>query len=102
MNRLQAFRVIASVEGVTTIALFLIAMPLKYWAGNPVLVPSVGLAHGIAWLAYVTGMAACLPGHGFSAWQVARTFVLALIPFGTFLNDPLLQRKQAESRPIGG
>ena len=96
MNRLQAFRIIAFVEGVTTIALFLVAMPLKYWAGNPVLVPPVGLAHGIAWLAYVIGMALCLPGYRFSAWQTARTFLFALFPFGTFLNDPVLKRKQAE------
>lgn len=96
MNRLQLFRIIALIEGVTTIALFLVAMPLKYWADNPVLVPPVGMAHGVAWLAYVLGMALCLPGFRFSALQVIRVFVFALFPFGTFLNDPMLKRKQAE------
>jgi len=96
LNRLQLFRIIAVVEGVTTIALFLIAMPLKYWIGNPVLVPPVGMAHGVAWLAYVVGMAVCLPGYRLTAWQTLRTFLFALFPFGTFLNDPMLKRKQAE------
>ena len=92
---LRLFRMIALVEGCTTLALFLVAMPLKYWAGNPTLVPPVGMTHGVAWLAYLIGMAACLPGQGLSAWQWARTFIAALFPFGTFLNDPTLKRKQA-------
>jgi integral membrane protein len=94
-SRLGLFRAIALVEGVTTIALFLIAMPLKYWAGNPVLVPPVGMAHGVAWIGYVVAMAVCLPGRGFSLWEWLRTFVAALFPFGTFLNDGLVRRKMA-------
>ncbi|TIX50788.1 DUF3817 domain-containing protein [Alteraurantiacibacter aquimixticola] len=92
---LKLFRAIALIEGVTTIALFCIAMPLKYGAGNPVLVPPVGLTHGLAWVAYVLAMVVCLPGKGFTMWEVARTFIAALFPFGTFLNDGLIRRKQA-------
>lgn len=92
---LKLFRAIALVEGLTTIALFCVAMPLKYWVGNPALVPPVGLAHGFAWLAYVMAMVVCLPGKGFTMWEVARTFIAALFPFGTFLNDGLIRRKQA-------
>lgn len=95
---LAIFRAVALVEGVTTIALFLVAMPLKYWAGNPVLVPPVGMAHGIAWLAYLVAMLICLPGKGFTAPEVLRTFVAALFPFGTFLNDPMIRRKQEALR----
>lgn len=94
---LQIFRAIAFVEGVTTLALFLVAMPLKYALDYPALVPPVGMTHGIAWLAYVVAMLVCLPGKGFSWWQWLRTFVAALFPFGTFLNDPLLKRKAREA-----
>jgi integral membrane protein len=90
---LQLFRWVAFVEGMTTIALFCLAMPLKYWAGNPVLVPPVGMAHGVAWLAYLVAMLVCLPGKGFTALELLRTFVAALFPFGTFLNDGLVRRK---------
>ena len=66
---LQLFRYVALVEGITTLALFLVAMPLKYAADYPALVPPVGMTHGLAWLAYIVAMAACLPGKGFTAWE---------------------------------
>lgn len=99
MRMLQIFRAIALVEGVTTIALFLIAMPLKYWAGYDALIRPVGMTHGVAWLAYIAAMAVCLPGKGLSLWEWVRTFVAALFPFGTFLNDPLIRRKQLARQP---
>ena len=95
---LRLFRTIALFEGVTTIALFLVAMPLKYWFGDPRLVPPVGMTHGVAWLAYLGAMAVCLPGKGLSAWGWLRTFVAALFPFGTFLNDSYLRRLEGTRR----
>jgi integral membrane protein len=91
---LRLFRYVAFFEGVTTLALFLVAMPLKYWLGDPRLVPPVGAIHGGAWLLYIAAMVLCLPGKGLSAWGWARTFIAALLPFGTFLNDPYLRRIQ--------
>jgi integral membrane protein len=89
------FRYVALVEGITTLALFLIAMPLKYGFGNPILVPPVGLIHGIAFLIYVLVMLLALRRRGFSAREWMRTALAAFVPFGTFLNDPMLKRKQA-------
>ena len=91
---LQAFRAVAVVEGITTILLFLVAMPLKYGLGYEALIRPFGMAHGVAWLAYLAAMAVCLPGKGFSIAEWLRTFVFALFPFGTFLNDPLIARRQ--------
>jgi len=93
---LQLFRAIALVEGITTIALFLVAMPMKYGLGNDALISPVGMTHGIAWLTYVVAMLVCLPGKGFSTAEWIRTFVFALFPFGTFLNDPLIRARQAQ------
>lgn len=98
-TRLRLFRVVAFVEGVTTLALFLIAMPMKYWFGNPALVPATGAIHGAAWLAYLAGMVLLLPGQGLSAWNWFRTFVASLFPFGTFLNDPMLKKHEAQIMP---
>lgn len=67
-------------------------MPLKYWLGDPRLVPPVGAIHGGAWLLYIVAMALCLPGKGLSPWGWMRTFVAALFPFGTFVNDRYLRR----------
>lgn len=89
---LKVFRWVALVEGLTTVALFFVAMPMKYWLGNPVLVPPVGLAHGMAFLAYLVMMGIALPGKGAGALGWLRTTLAAFIPLGTFLNDPFLKR----------
>lgn len=94
MRLLQIFRAVSLIEGVTTILLFLVAMPLKYWADYPALVPPVGMAHGVAWVGFLAAMAVCLPGKGFSVAEWIRTFVFALFPFGAFLNDPLIRARQ--------
>lgn len=94
MRRLRFFRALALVEGVTTLALFLVAMPMKYWLGDDSLIRPVGMTHGVAWLGYIAGMIALLPGNGFSFLDYLRTFIAGLFPFGTFLNDPLVRRRR--------
>ncbi|WP_092180682.1 DUF3817 domain-containing protein [Devosia sp. YR412] len=91
------FRYIGVAEGVTTLALFLVAMPAKYWFGFPGLVPPVGMIHGVAFVVYILAMVVCLWGRGFSAWEWARTTLASFVPFGTFWNDALLKRKQVET-----
>ncbi len=93
---LRFFRFVALVEGVTTLALFLVAMPLKYWGGNPALVPPVGLTHGIAFLIYVAVMAVAFAMLRVGPLGWLRTFLAAIFPFGTFLNDPWLRRLDAQ------
>lgn len=90
------FRLVAVVEGVTTILLFLVAMPVKYLLGNPVWVQVMGPIHGYAFLAYVLLMIVALWGRGWGAGDWLRTFLASLFPFGTFLNDPFLKRRAAE------
>lgn len=92
---LKVFRYVALVEGITTLALFLIAMPLKYGFDYPALIRPVGMTHGIAFLVYLLAMIVCLPGKGLGVTGWLRAFVASLFPFGTFLNDPYLKRRQA-------
>ncbi|MFA5580852.1 MAG: DUF3817 domain-containing protein [Paracoccaceae bacterium] len=90
---LGLFRKVALVEGITTLALFLVAMPLKYIAGIASLVPPVGWLHGVAFIAYVVMMVVAFATRrdvGVVGWL--RTFLAAFIPFGTFLNDGWLRR----------
>lgn len=91
---IKTFRYIGILEGLTTLALFLVAMPAKYWFGFPDLVPPVGMIHGLAFGIYILAMVICLWGRGFTAWEWTRTTVASFFPFGTFLNDGLLKRKQ--------
>lgn len=91
---INIFRYIGVFEGLTTLALFLVAMPAKYWLGFPGLVPPVGALHGLAFVVYLVAMVICLRGRGFTAWEWLRTTVASFFPFGTFLNDGMLKRKQ--------
>jgi integral membrane protein len=91
---IRAFRYIGVFEGITTLALFFVAMPAKYWFGNPGLVPPVGALHGAAFVIYLVAMVVCLWGRGFTPLEWARTTIASFFPFGTFLNDPFLKRKQ--------
>jgi integral membrane protein len=89
------FRHLAIVEGITTLALFLIAMPAKYWFDYPDLVPLTGLIHGWVFIAYIVTMSVALRGKGFTALEWVRTAIASFFPFGTFFNDPFLKRKEA-------
>jgi integral membrane protein len=91
---IRLFRAVAFFEGLTTLALFLVAMPVKYWLGNPVLVPPIGMLHGVAFLVYIAVMLITLPTRGFSLIGWLRTTLAAFVPFGTFLNDSYLKARQ--------
>ena len=92
---LEWFRRVAFVEGVTTLFLFFVAMPLKYVGGDPRLVPPAGWVHGLEFVAYLIAMVPALRGRrvGVSGWL--RTFAAALVPFGTFANDRWVRRQSA-------
>jgi len=92
----KAFRYVAILEGVTTLALFFVAMPAKYFFDFPDLVPPVGTIHGWAFLAYLLMMIVALWGKSFTVLEWARTTIASFFPFGTFLNDSFLKRKEAE------
>jgi len=93
-GRYRLFRSVAFVEGVTTLALFLVAMPIKYLMGNPEPVRITGWIHGIAFIAYVLMMWVALRDRGWRPSELARTFAASLVPFGTFLNDPWLKDRE--------
>lgn len=89
---IETFRKVALVEGVTTVLLFFVAMPLKYFAGQPWLVPPVGWLHGIAFVLYVAMMVMTFRHLRVSPGGWLRTFGASLVPLGTFINDPWLKR----------
>jgi integral membrane protein len=90
----RLFRHVAFVEGVTTLVLFLVAMPIKYLAGNPEPVRITGWIHGVAFLAYMVMMVVALRGRGWTWPEWARTFAASLVPFGTFANAAFLRQRE--------
>jgi len=94
---LRLFRRIALVEGVTTLLLFFVAMPVKYLLDDPQWVQPV---HGYAFLAYLVVMIWALRGRGWSTGDWTRTTLASFVPFGTFLNDPFLRRREAQAAAV--
>jgi integral membrane protein len=90
---MKLFRWVALIEGVSTLALFLVAMPLKYGFGNAALIRPLGMFHGGAFVAYLAVMLIAFALHGMRPMGWLRGFVASLFPFGTFLNDAWIQRE---------
>ena len=90
---MTGFRWVSLIEGITTLLLFLIAMPLKYIFGYDALISPFGMLHGIAFIAYIVAMVVAFSAHAISPMGWLRSFVASLFPFGTFLNDPWLKEQ---------
>jgi integral membrane protein len=81
---INIFKITSFLEGVSYILLLLIGVPLKYFGDNPILVKSLGMPHGILFLAYVV-LALLIRSE--MKWDFRTTSVVlvaSLLPFGTF------------------
>lgn len=78
------FKIIATLEGVSLLALLFIAMPLKYIWEMPEGVRIVGMAHGLLFIAYIF-LAIMLKVE--QSWPTKKFLIIcvaSVIPFGTF------------------
>jgi integral membrane protein len=99
MSFLQWLRRVSLVEGISTLVLFGVAMPLKYFAGMPAAVTLVGTIHGVLF----TGLAFLLL---LAIWKVpipvrvaALGLFAAVFPGGPFLFDRTLRRYEGIRQP---
>ena len=88
---LRGLRILSFVEGVSTLALFGVAMPLKYVWGMPLAVRVVGLTHGVLFSLLVFQLYRAIRRVPISR-RVARLCALAaVLPFGPFVADKWLR-----------
>lgn len=84
---LKLFKIIALLEGTSLLLLLGVAMPIKYVFQEPIFVRTIGMAHGILFIAYIF---MALMQKITSNWTL-KTFVIisvaSIIPFGTFYVD---------------
>lgn len=90
---------IAFIEGISTIILFFIAMPLKYipainWALG---VKYVGWLHGVLFIGYICLLIACWAYYKWPLKRFVVFFVASLIPFAPFWVEKKLRE---ESRTL--
>ena len=87
-------RIIGWFEGTSFLILLWIAMPLKYWAGEPGAVRVVGMAHGVLFLLYL--LAALKRNWRWT--RVAAITVASVLPAGPFILDArVLQEAEQEA-----
>ena len=99
---IDTLRVAGLVEGVSFLVLLFVAMPLKYLAGMPWAVKTVGWAHGVLFILFC---AALLRASAAAKWPLERSalvFVAALLPFGPFVIDRRIKRYAEEHRARAG
>ena len=92
MSFIRALRTLAIIEGVSTLVLFGIAMPLKYFAGLPLAVRIVGSLHGALFVALVLMLLMAVRRVPISPALAAAGIAAAVVPGGPFLLDRHLAR----------
>ncbi|MDZ4823854.1 MAG: DUF3817 domain-containing protein [Flavobacteriales bacterium] len=80
-------------EGVSYLALLLVAMPLKYYADMPLAVTIVGSLHGVLFLWFIALVYKCYYESAISFGKAVLAFLLSLVPFGTFFLDKAVLEK---------
>jgi len=95
LSQLRWMRAVSLIEGSTLLLLVLVAVPLKHVAGLPVATRIMGPVHGLAFLTYGWMLIRTIAGGGWSRADIMRLTIAALIPFGAFVNERALARRQA-------
>lgn len=75
---------IGKIEGYSYLALLGVAMPLKYFFDMPQWVRVVGMLHGILFVAFVAMLAVMFFKVKMPFKNAVVSFLLSLVPFGTF------------------
>ncbi|GAA3748922.1 hypothetical protein GCM10022225_36470 [Plantactinospora mayteni] len=103
---LTRYRVVAYVVGVVLIALVVVGMPLKYVWDDPVVVETVGPAHGFLYMVYL--LATFDLGRR-ARWPLSRMVLVMLagtIPFVSFVAERAVTRQvrqpEPEPEPVAG
>lgn len=93
------YRVIAYIVGVVLIALVVVGMPLKYGWDEPVVVETIGPAHGFLYMVYL--LATFDLGRR-ADWSLGRMLLLMLagtVPFVSFYAERIATRRVRQQAP---
>lgn len=92
-TNLGLLRIIGLLEGVSFLALLLIAMPLKYIFNIPDFIYSTGMAHGILFGLY--GFFVIIVSQQMKWKKITIFYALfaSVVPFGTFIADKKIFRQ---------
>ena len=84
---IKAFRITSYIEGISYLLLLGVGVPLKYLAGNDVIVKSLGMPHGILFMAYIFLAIIIKQKVNWDTKTMIIVLIASVIPFGTFYVD---------------
>ena len=84
---IQWLRGVGFLEGISLLLLLFVAMPLKYFWNYPMLIPFVGLAHGILFMVFLVVLFVTSHKMQWSIGIFLLGLLASLLPFGTFFFD---------------
>jgi integral membrane protein len=90
-NRMKQLRVVAWIEGISYIILLFVAMPMKYFAGAPAMVRTVGMIHGLLFVLFTITAFQAKIEYGWNARRFLRVFLTSFIPFGMIMLDRMAE-----------
>ena len=92
---LRRLRTIGLFEGISSILLFFVAMPLKYFAGQDWIVKIVGSAHGGLFILFVLSVLEVSIRLGWWGWKwILGTAIASIVPGATFVLDVWLKKEE--------
>jgi integral membrane protein len=91
-------RTLGLVEGISTLALFGVAMPMKYVAGIPIAVTIAGSLHGLLFTALALMFILAIKKVPIPRRMAMLGIAAAIVPFGPFIMDRPLARIADTSR----
>lgn len=91
MNAVRNLRIVSFIEGLSTLVLFLIAMPIKYIGGIDSAVAWPGRIHGGLVIVFCIALWLAMRARRWQTPKAAKLFVASLIPFGFLWIDRQLK-----------
>ena len=95
-NPIPFLRTIAKIEAISFLLLVGIAMPLKYFAHQPLAVKIVGSIHGALFVIFCVALLRTMLVARWPLPRGAMAFMASLLPFGPFLVDRRMAEYEAE------
>ena len=102
---IKRFCTIALLEGISSVLLFFITMPLKYTLGKTEPIWGqvsywTGLVHGLLFIIYTILLLQAWTAYKWSKGKAAILFLASLVPFATFWVEWKLKRDPADKRNL--
>jgi integral membrane protein len=99
---LRNYRVAAWVTGIGLLVLVFVAMPLKYFFGEPRPVALVGMLHGFLYMAYIVCTLILAERCRWRPLEAVVILLAGTIPIASFVAERQVTRRVREGRAVLG